>query len=96
MQLHIKVNAQGVIEDAKFKCFGCGSAIASSSLATEWIKGKSIDDAEAIEQAAVLAAAASDPVSDLRGEADFKRDLVRVLTKRALRSAGARAQGKEA
>ena len=58
--------------------------------------GKSIDDAEAFEQAAVLAAAVSDPVSDLRGLADFKRDLVRVLTKRALRSAGARAQGTEA
>ncbi|MEI6626204.1 MAG: xanthine dehydrogenase family protein subunit M [Thermoleophilia bacterium] len=58
--------------------------------------GKSIDDAEAIEQAGVLAAAASDPASDLRGPADYKRDLVRVLTKRALRTAGARAQGKEA
>jgi len=58
--------------------------------------GKSIDDAEAIEQAAVLAAAISDPVSDLRGLADFKRDLIRVLTKRALRTAGARAQGTEA
>jgi len=45
MQLHIKVGDDGVIEDAKFKCFGCGSAIASSSLATEWIKGRSVDDA---------------------------------------------------
>jgi nitrogen fixation NifU-like protein len=45
MQLHIKVRDDGVIEDAKFKCFGCGSAIASSSLATEWIKGRSVDDA---------------------------------------------------
>ncbi len=45
MQLQIKVGDDGVIEDAKFKCFGCGSAIASSSLATEWIKGKSVDDA---------------------------------------------------
>ena len=58
--------------------------------------GKSIGDEEAIEQAAVLAAASSDPVSDLRGLADFKRDLVRVLMKRALRTAGARAQGTEA
>jgi carbon-monoxide dehydrogenase medium subunit len=58
--------------------------------------GKSIDDAEAIERASMLAAAVSDPVSDLRGLADFKRDLVRVLTKRALRTAGARAQGTEA
>lgn len=58
--------------------------------------GTSIDDAEALEQAAVLAAAISDPVSDLRGLAEFKRDLVRVLTKRALRAAGERAQGTEA
>ncbi len=46
MRLQIKVNDNGVIEDAKFKTFGCGSAIAASSLATEWIKGKSLDDAE--------------------------------------------------
>lgn len=49
MKLQIKVNDQGVIEDAKFKTFGCGSAIASSSLATEWIKGKSVDEAETIK-----------------------------------------------
>jgi nitrogen fixation NifU-like protein len=48
MKLQIKVGADGLIEDAKFKTFGCGSAIASSSLATEWIKGKSLDDAEQI------------------------------------------------
>ncbi len=49
MKLQIKVGDGGVIEDAKFKTFGCGSAIASSSLATEWIKGKSIDEAEEIK-----------------------------------------------
>ncbi|HYM33723.1 MAG TPA: Fe-S cluster assembly scaffold IscU [Candidatus Cybelea sp.] len=49
MKLQIKVNAQGVIEDAKFKTFGCGSAIASSSLVTEWVKGKTLDDAERIK-----------------------------------------------
>jgi nitrogen fixation NifU-like protein len=45
MKLQIKVNGDGIIEDAKFKTFGCGSAIASSSLITEWVKGKSLDEA---------------------------------------------------
>ncbi len=48
MKLQIKVGPDGLIEDAKFKTFGCGSAIASSSLATEWIKGKSLDEAASI------------------------------------------------
>ncbi|KGQ46621.1 Fe-S cluster assembly scaffold IscU [Gallibacterium anatis] len=49
MQLQIKVNDNGIIEDAKFKTYGCGSAIASSSLITEWVKGKSLDEAQAIK-----------------------------------------------
>jgi nitrogen fixation protein NifU and related proteins len=49
MRLQIRVGDNGVIEDAKFKTFGCGSAIASSSLATEWIKGKTLEQAEAIK-----------------------------------------------
>lgn len=49
MQLQIKVNDSGIIEDAKFKTYGCGSAIASSSLITEWVKGKSLDEAGAIK-----------------------------------------------
>ncbi|NOZ38217.1 MAG: Fe-S cluster assembly scaffold IscU [Gammaproteobacteria bacterium] len=49
MRLQIKVNEQGVIEDAKFKTYGCGSAIASSSLLTEWVKGKSLDEAAQIK-----------------------------------------------
>jgi nitrogen fixation NifU-like protein len=53
MRLQIKVNDSGVIEDAKFKTFGCGSAIASSSLATEWLKGKSIDEAETIKNSMI-------------------------------------------
>lgn len=49
MKLQIKVNKEGVIEDARFKTFGCGSAIASSSLVTEWVRGKSIDEAMAMK-----------------------------------------------
>jgi nitrogen fixation NifU-like protein len=49
MKLQIKVGKDGIIEDAKFKTFGCGSAIASSSLATEWVKGKTLDEAETIK-----------------------------------------------
>ncbi len=49
MKLQIKVNEQGVIEDAKFKTFGCGSAIASSSLVTEWVKGRTVEEALAIK-----------------------------------------------
>lgn len=49
MKLQIKVSANGIIEDAKFKTFGCGSAIASSSLITEWVKGKSIEEAGTIK-----------------------------------------------
>ncbi|RPD89551.1 Fe-S cluster assembly scaffold IscU [Neisseria weixii] len=49
MRLQIKVNDEGIIEDAKFKTYGCGSAIASSSLITEWVKGKSLDDALTIK-----------------------------------------------
>ena len=48
MKLQLKINEQGVIEDAKFKTFGCGSAIASSSLVTEWVKGKTVDEATTI------------------------------------------------
>ena len=54
MRLQIRVNDAGVIEDARFKTFGCGSAIASSSLATEWIKGKSVDAAEAIKNVDIV------------------------------------------
>ena len=54
MKLQIKVNEQGVIEDARFKTFGCGSAIASSSLATEWVKGKTVDEALAIRNTDIV------------------------------------------
>ncbi|MGB7621966.1 MAG: Fe-S cluster assembly scaffold IscU [Terriglobia bacterium] len=54
MKLQLKINDQGVIEDAKFKTFGCGSAIASSSLATEMVKGKTIDEAYAIRNTQIV------------------------------------------
>jgi len=54
MRLQIKVSDEGVIEDAKFKTFGCGSAIASSSLATEWLKGRTVDKAEAIRNTEIV------------------------------------------
>ncbi|MEP7119902.1 MAG: Fe-S cluster assembly scaffold IscU [Byssovorax sp.] len=53
MRLQIKVGDDGRIEDAKFKTFGCGSAIASSSLATEWLKGKTVDEAETIKNSMI-------------------------------------------
>lgn len=53
MQLQIKVNENGIIEDAKFKTYGCGSAIASSSLITEWVKGKSLDEAGTIKNSQI-------------------------------------------
>jgi len=54
MRLQIKVTDEGIIEDAKFKTFGCGSAIASSSLATEWLKGKTLEEAEAIKNTQIV------------------------------------------
>src|SRR5213082_3334298 len=54
MKLQLKINEQGVIEDAKFKTFGCGSAIASSSLATELVKGKTVDEALAIQNTEIV------------------------------------------
>ena len=62
MKLQIKVNDSGVIEDAKFKTFGCGSAIASSSLITEWVKGKKIDQASEIKNTEIANHLALPPV----------------------------------
>ena len=62
MKLQIKVNEQGIIEDAKFKTYGCGSAIASSSLVTEWVKGKSVQDALTIKNSAIAEELALPPV----------------------------------
>ncbi|MBP3437973.1 MAG: Fe-S cluster assembly scaffold IscU [Sutterella sp.] len=62
MRLQIQVNEKGVIEDAKFKTYGCGSAIASSSLVTEWVKGKTLDEAGALTNAEIAEELALPPV----------------------------------
>jgi len=62
MRLQIKVSAEGVIEDAKFKTYGCGSAIASSSLLTEWVKGKKLEEAEQIKNTEIAQELALPPV----------------------------------
>lgn len=62
MKLQLKISADGIIEDAKFKTYGCGSAIASSSLVTEWVKGKSIDEAGEIKNTAIAEELALPPV----------------------------------
>lgn len=62
MRLQIQVNDQGIIEDAKFKTYGCGSAIASSSLLTEWVKGKTLDEASLIKNVDIAEELALPPV----------------------------------
>ena len=62
MKLQIKVNESGIIEDARFKTYGCGSAIASSSLVTEWVKGKTLDQALAIKNMDIVEELALPPV----------------------------------
>ena len=62
MKLQIKVDESGIIEDAKFKTFGCGSAIASSSLVTEWVKGKTVDEASEIKNTEIAQELALPPV----------------------------------
>lgn len=62
MKLQIKVNDKGIITDAKFKTYGCGSAIASSSLVTEWVKGKTLDEAVTIKNTAIAEELALPPV----------------------------------
>jgi nitrogen fixation NifU-like protein len=62
MKLQIKVNSEGIIEDARFKTYGCGSAIASSSLVTEWVKGMHIDEASALKNSDIAEELALPPV----------------------------------
>ena len=90
MRLQIKVSEEGVIEDAKFKTFGCGSAIASSSLATEWIKGKTIDEAAAIKNSQIAEELSLPPVKihcSVLAEDAIKSAIEDFKKKRAARQA---------
>jgi len=90
MRLQIRVSDDGVIEDAKFKTFGCGSAIASSSLATEWIKGKSIDEAAQIKNSQIAEELSLPPVKihcSVLAEDAIKSAIEDYKQKRAARAA---------
>jgi nitrogen fixation NifU-like protein len=90
MRLQIRVNDSGVIEDAKFKTFGCGSAIASSSLATEWIKGKTIDEAAGIQNSQIAEELSLPPVKihcSVLAEDAIKSAIEDFKKKRAARQA---------
>src|SRR5829696_1787539 len=94
MRLQIKVGDGGIIQDAKFKTFGCGSAIASSSLATEWLKGKSIDEAETIKNSMIAEELHLPPVKihcSVLAEDAIKSAIADFRAKQALASAPARA-----
>ena len=89
MRLQIKVNDAGVIEDARFKTFGCGSAIASSSLATEWIKGKKIEEAETIKNSDIVNELNLPPVKihcSVLAEDAIKRAIADYRAKQAAKS----------
>jgi len=90
MRLQIKVSPEGVIEDARFKTFGCGSAIASSSLATEWIKGKNIDEAATIKNSQIAEELSLPPVKihcSVLAEDAIKSAIEDYKAKRAARAA---------
>ncbi len=87
MRLQIKVNAEGVIEDAKFKTYGCGSAIASSSLLTEWVKGRTIDEAAKIRNTEIAQELGLPPVKihcSVLAEDAIKAAIADVKQKRGL------------
>ncbi|MEO8905679.1 MAG: Fe-S cluster assembly scaffold IscU [Polyangiaceae bacterium] len=90
MRLQIRVSPEGVIEDARFKTFGCGSAIASSSLATEWIKGKNIDEAATIKNSQIAEELSLPPVKihcSVLAEDAIKSAIEDYKAKRAARAA---------
>ena len=98
MKLQIKVNAAGLIEDAKFKTFGCGSAIASSSLITEWVKGRSLDEAEKIKNTEIAQHLALPPVKihcSVLAEDAIKAAIADYRKKTGTESATAPAQAAE-
>ena len=88
MRLQIRVNAEGIIEDAKFKTYGCGSAIASSSLLTEWVKGKNLAEAEQILNTQIAEELALPPVKihcSVLAEDAIKAAVKDLREKRSLR-----------
>jgi nitrogen fixation NifU-like protein len=90
MRLQLRINDDGVIEDAKFKTFGCGSAIASSSLVTEWVKGKPIDEAEQIKNSQIAEELALPPVKihcSVLAEDAIKAAIADYRKKKAARTA---------
>jgi nitrogen fixation NifU-like protein len=92
MKLQIKVNEQGMIEDARFKTYGCGSAIASSSLVTEWVKGKTLDEAMRLKNTQIAEELALPPVKihcSILAEDAIKAAIVDYKRKHGLASAGA-------
>jgi len=91
MKLQLKINDSGVIEDAKFKTFGCGSAIASSSLATEWVKGMTLDQAMAIKNTQIVEELNLPPVKihcSVLAEDAIKSAIADYKAKRAARQQG--------
>ncbi|HVK05422.1 MAG TPA: Fe-S cluster assembly scaffold IscU [Armatimonadaceae bacterium] len=98
MKLQLKINEQGVIEDAKFKTFGCGSAIASSSLATEMVKGKTVDEAMQIKNTQIVEELALPPVKihcSVLAEDAIKAAIQDFQAKRATQSATAHVLAEE-
>ena len=98
MKLQIKISDEGVIEDAKFKTFGCGSAIASSSLVTEWVKGKTVDEAGTISNKEIAKELSLPPVKihcSVLAEDAIKAAIEDFRAKRAARTGAAPAASAE-
>ena len=95
MKLQIQVSDEGIIQDAKFKTFGCGSAIASSSLATEWVKGKTIDEAMQIKNTQIVEELNLPPVKihcSVLAEDAIKAAIADYQKKKSTRKGGASAE----